>query len=192
MHVEAKVPCAQKLSLKSPYLLPDVGYLIDEEPFAEVAAAWNETSLLFCIEVRESIEKVSYPNFREGDSVELFVDTRNLKEVGMMTRFCHHFFFLPEAVEGIRSGEVTRLRADETRPLADASLLAVDCQANKRGYRMSITLYRDALTGYEPETRKKLGFTYRINRAAGEAQHFSSPDFKFETHPGLWATLILD
>src|SRR5688500_1335374 len=92
-------PTLTKRNLKK-YLLPDTSTLCGEEHFAELSIGWNVDGIELLAGVNASITRVSYPEVSRGDSVELFFDTRNVKTSGFNTRFCHHFFFLPEAVEG--------------------------------------------------------------------------------------------
>lgn len=173
--------------------LPDTSGLLNETMFARVAAIWAPGGLTLHVQVKKPLEESLYPKYREGDSLEFFFDTRDLKNAQSVHRFCHHFVFLPEEVDGIQAQEVTRFRSDETHELADPSLFVVQTTVNRRDYEMEIHIPKEALHGYDPSEFKRLGFTYRINRYGGDPQHFalSSRFFSLEKHPGLWATLIL-
>lgn len=172
------------------YLLPLTSDLCGDWPFAEVAMGWNRDGLELSISVDQAVQRVSYPN---GDSVELFFDTRDVKTSGFNTRFCHHFFFLPEAVEGQQAGEITRFRGEETHELCDPNELAVKAALKSSGYMMLLFIPRSCLHGYDPDQFGRLGFTYRINRASGPPQHFSvvSDDYSIEQHPSLWSSVRL-
>ena len=90
--------------------LPCMSEWLAEESFAEIAACWNETGLFIDVFVNKPFEEACYPRFAEGDAVELFFDTRDLKTAGFATRFCHQFVFLPQPVLGIQAQEITHFR----------------------------------------------------------------------------------
>ena len=173
--------------------LPDPSFLFSEDAFALLSVSWDFKGLKFFLKVNKPVEDVFYPKYREGDSCELFIDTRNLKQALSVHRFCHHFVFLPHEVEGSRGYEVTLFRFDEKRQLAASDLFSVRTNIEKKTYDMQIEIPKEALYGYAPNEFHELGFTYRINRYKGESQHFalSSRFFCIEKHPALWATLVL-
>lgn len=173
--------------------LPDTSGLLNEEMFARVALTWNMGGLTLYVQVKKELEASFYPNYREGDSLEFFFDTRNLKKSQSIHRFCHHFVFLPEEFNGIEVREVTVFRPDEVRELADPNLFVIEVAVSRHSYDMEIHIPKEVLYGYEPSEFDRLGFAYRINRYQGDPQHFSvsSRFFSLEKHPDLWATLIL-
>lgn len=184
-----------KISAKNrqKYLLPNTSELCAEWSFAEVAMGWNSEGVEFFISVDQAVHRVAYPNITQGDSVELFIDTRDVKTSGFNTRFCHHFFFLPEAVEGQQAGEITRFRGEETHELCDPSELSVKASLKSSGYTLQIFIPRSCLHGYDPEQFNRLGFSYRINRSSGPPQHFSvvSDEYTIEQQPSLWGSVRL-
>ncbi len=175
------------------YLLPDTSMLCKEHHFADVALAWHPEGIEAFVYVKQAIHQVKYPDVSGGDSVELFFDTRDVKTSGFNTRFCHHFFFLPEAVEGQQAGEITRFRTEDKHELCNPNDLKVTAHTKPRGYTLSISIPQQCLQGYDPAQFDRLGFTYRINRASGSPQHFSvvSNEFQIEQQPSLWSTLKL-
>ncbi len=181
----------QHKNLSRSYLLSDTSDLLNEEPFAAVSMAWNEKALLCTVKVRKGFDESHFPNVAKGDAIELFIDTRDLKTAGAPTRFCHHFVFFPHT--DFPSQEITRLRAEEERPLADQNDLIVTSSKERKSYLLDIAITRDALFGYDPGNFKRLGFTYRINRYRGDPQHFavSSFEYSIEKHPALWASFEL-
>lgn len=76
--------------------LPSTHRLTNETSFAKVAMGWHEEGLAFHIRVNESAGQSCYPAIEQGDSIELLIDSRDLKSAGFNTRFCHHFFFCPK------------------------------------------------------------------------------------------------
>ena len=173
--------------------LPSTAGLLNEKEFARLGVIWSEGGLTLHLSVKKKLEETVYPRCQDGDSLEVFIDTRDLKNAKSVHRFCHHFIFLPEEVDGIKAEEVTRFKADESHEIASPELFVIETKVGKRDYEMEIHIPKAALHGYDPLEFNKLGFTYRINRHGGDPQHFalSSRFFSLEKHPALWATLIL-
>ena len=175
------------------YILPDTSVLCHEEHFASVAMGWNEEWLEFCFQVEKPVEQVSYPEISKGDSVEIFIDTRDVKTSGFNTRFCHHFYFLPESVEGHQAGELTHFRTEDAHELCDPSELKVKAKESKGQYTLHCQIPRSCLFGYDPTQFDRMGFTYRVNRPRWQSQHLTvvSEDFQIEQQPSLWGRLRL-
>lgn len=175
----------------STHSLPITESLTGEECFAKVAMGWHEEGIALQIEVNEAPNDSYYPLVEEGDSVELFFDTRDVKTSGFNTRFCHHFFFLPKTIEGISKGEKTHFRTDDSHPLCDPQELECQVVLKKKGYQMKIFIPSHCLVGYDPKQFDRIGFTYRINRQGEEPQHFSviSKEYQLDQQPSLWASL---
>lgn len=185
----SKSPPSSKLMRKN-YTLSNTSEWLGEERFADVAAAWNASGLFFAFFVNKPFEEACYPRYSEGDAVELFLDTRDLKTAGFATRFCHHFLCLPQAVQGIQAQELTHFRTEDTHPLCDAADLQLFAECSKKSYELHIFIPAHCLHGYDPFSFERIGFTYRIHRFKGMPQHFSlsSQHFTLEQHPRLWAT----
>ncbi len=175
------------------YALPSTHRLTQEDTFAKVAMGWHEEGIACHIQVSQQATESIYPPVEEGDSIELFFDTRDLKSAGFNTRFCHHFFFLPLAVDGIVKGEKTHFRTEDRHPLCDPQALYCQTQLKKNEYIMKIFIPSQCLYGYDPKQFDRLGFTYRINRYEGEPQHFAvvSTDYQIEQQPSLWGSIHL-
>lgn len=58
---------------------------------------------------------------------------------------------------------------------------------------MKIFIPSQCLYGYDPKQFDRLGFTYRINRAGGQPQHFSviSQEYQIDQQPSLWGSIKL-
>jgi hypothetical protein len=180
-------------SLGDAHLLPSFEDLCNEEPFASVAMGWNEEGLFFDVYVDKPVERTFYPSIDKGDGVELFIDTRDIKSTGFNTRFCHHFFFLPQPIDGHEKGEITHFRTEDQHELCDPKDLKVRCHATPHSYHLNIFLPSHCLVGYDPAQFDRLGFTYRIHRVGGGAQHFSvsSEDYAIDAQPSLWSSVQL-
>lgn len=175
------------------HLLPSTHSLTNEEHFGDIALGWNEDGIALNLRSTQPAVQSFYPDIEKGDSLELFFDTRDLKTTGVATRFCHHFFFLPEAVEGFSKGEMTRFRSEDQHPLCDQKALFCETELKKNRYDMKIFIPSQCLYGYDPKQFDRLGFTYRINRLHGKPQHFSvvSEDYQIDQQPSLWGSLTL-
>lgn len=188
-----KLPTKKSTLSFSTHSLPDTSDLCQDYPFAQVAMGWHPDGLAFSVQVDQPFSKSVFPEIQKGDSVELMIDTRDLKSAGFNTRFCHHFYFLPQIAEDHLCGEITHFRTEDQHPLCDPQHLACKTQLNGRNYKMTIFIPSDCLFGYEPNQFDRLGFTYRINRVGGKPQHFSvsSHDFQIDQQPSLWASVKL-
>lgn len=183
----------QLKSIQKKYTLPDTSGLCGDEAFAKIAMGWNSEGIEICVEADTYHPEVRYPEIAQGDSVEIFIDTRDVKTSGFNTRFCHHFFFLPESIEGHMAGELTHFRTEDAHELCDPKLLKVESQVKKNWYLMHIFIPAHCLNGYEPSQFNRMGFSYRINRRHGAPQHFSavSSEYQINQQPSLWASVRL-
>jgi len=183
---------SEKGTLKKKHTLPDFSNLLAEDRFADVAMGWEKKGLLFSISVHQPFADAFYPDFHKGDSIELFLDTRDLKTAGFLTRFCHHFVILPKPVEGILAQEITAFRTDDRHELCDPTLIEVKGEFGKRSYTLRIFIPAECLHGFDPSSFDRLGFSYRINRVGGDPQHFalSSDYFSIEKEPSLWSSAV--
>jgi hypothetical protein len=175
------------------FLLPSTGDLLGEDSFADVYIGWNMEKIALIISVHIPFQNVDEVDFRGGDSVEIFIDTRDLKTKGSVSRFCHHFVFFPTQVQNFYGREVTRFRGEDIHRLCHPEDLQVVPQIGKDSYRLAIEIPASSLHGYDPLSSPRLGFTYRINRSKGAPQHFavSSEEYVIEQHPATWGTLKL-
>jgi len=175
------------------FLLSSTTDLLDEEQFADVYAAWNFEKLFFLIDVHVPFQTLGDGDIRKGDSVELFIDTRDLKSKGTISRFCHHFVFYPAELQGFYGREATRFRNEDVHRLCHPEDLNVVPKVKAKSYSLEIEIPAQCLIGFDPMTFPRLGFTYRINRTDAPPQHFavSSEEFVIEQHPATWGTLKL-
>ncbi len=192
--LECEVPHFKSFSKKiEKHPLPDTTFLLHEEVFATISLGWNEEGILGFVEVKKPFEEARYPEVKEGDSIELFIDTRNIKSAGYATRFCHHIVILPMPCNGIECKELTRFRSEDSHPVTETLECEIKTQLLKHSYTVQFFLPEKVLCGYEPLSCPDIGFTYRINRLKGKPQHFSvsSLYYSIEQQPSLWATLHL-
>jgi len=80
------------------YLIPELSG-VDGGPaaFGELYMAWNDDGLYFALEVAagKTGYKVDPKKYWQGDCLEMWIDTRDVKDAHRANRFCHHFIFLP-------------------------------------------------------------------------------------------------
>ncbi|MFN0065462.1 MAG: hypothetical protein ACKVOH_04415 [Chlamydiales bacterium] len=173
---------------KEPVLLPFFG----EEELGKVYMGWEKEGITLRFSLNRLFDAPEFPEYLSGDAVEIFLDTRDVKSQ-TLTRYCHHFFVLPERVDTVQAGEVTRFREEEKRELADPNLLKIHSSKVKGKRVLEIFLPSQSLYGYDPSQFGRLGFTYRIQAQDGKMQYFSaSPDdFRIEQTPSLWASINL-
>lgn len=190
--INEKFPTLTKAKETS-FLLPETSSLTNEEIFAYLSMGWSKDGLAFFVEVETLVSHVSYPDVKKGDSLELFIDTRDIKTSGYNTKFCHHFFFLPEAVEGHMKGEITKFRTEDAHELSDPNDLKLNVKKKSDRYQMEIFIPKQSIFGYDPDQFNRLGFTYRVNRYQDLPQHFStvSSEYQIEEQPSLWSRLNL-
>lgn len=183
-----------RLTQDRDFLLSSTAECLDEESFADIYCGWNEDKLVFLADVKIPFQKSGESDFRKGDSLELFIDTHNLKSRAVVTRYCHHFVFFPVEVQGYLGREISRFRNEDTHRLCSPEDLLVKPEIHSNGYTLLIEIPSHCLFGYDPLSQSKIGFTYRLNRAEGPPQHFSvsSREYAIEQHPALWATLKLE
>lgn len=181
-----------KAALSKKYQLPHESKLLVQERFADVFMGWCAEGIALEVRVDKPWEKAVYPELKEGDSIELFIDTRDRKQ-GALTRFCHHFFFSAKPIEGLLGAEISTFRDLDAHDLCDPHALEVTPSFTLQGYSLKVWIPASCLHGYDPATFDRLGFTYRINRPKGDAQTFaiSERDAPFDNHPARFATLKL-
>ncbi len=188
---------AKGKKLEKKHQLPSLASFHGSRPFADVSLGWHERGICVQVSVNGAFNEPDFPKFTTADSIELFFDTRDVKTTGYNTRFCHHFYFLPDPVQQngdrIQAGEVTRFRTDDVHELCDASQLLVRSTTDKKKRIIKIFIPSESLHGYDPRQFDRLGFTYRLNRINGSKQYYSASDedFTIESQPSLWASLRL-
>jgi hypothetical protein len=183
-----------KLKPDKDHLLPSTSDLLAEDAFADVYAGWTVDKLCFHITVNVPFQKIGEGDYRKGDSVEIFIDTRDLKTKSTVSKFCHHFIFFPALAQNFYGREITRFRGDDMHRLCHPEDLQVTPKIEKKGYSIAIEIPAHCLHGFDPLSFSRIGFTYRINRAGGAPQHFavSSEEYNIEQHPATWGTLKLE
>lgn len=186
-------PYNHKEKWSKKHLLPNFSNLLSDPFFASVSMGIHQKGIHFHIAFLQAFSDCQLPNYQKGDSVEIFIDTRDLKSAGYLNKFCHHFIFLPIEVDGVKAMEVTTFRTDDRHELCESELLKVDSTFKKKSFEMEIEIPSRCLVGYDPTSFDRMGFTYRINRHVGNPQHFSlsSKYLTVEKESKKWSTVRL-
>lgn len=176
-----------KIKNSKKYLLMNTDFYLNEKSFANVYFAWKNDGFYFLFDIKQKFIE-SGRDFRKKDSIEIFLDTRNVKTKGHITKFCHHFVFFPIEVDGLLAKEITRFKVDDFHePAKDFD---VKTTFEKNSYFLNIFIPKESIYGFNVEN--KMGFSYRINRFEKEAQNFSvSNEYAVEKNPYFWATVNL-
>jgi hypothetical protein len=200
------VPCrrVEKLDLKTlaalgdEFALPALCELEGQRPLGVVKAAWNDQGIGFAIQVSGKKHPLwcRANRLEDSDGIQLYLDTRDTKNIHRASRFCHRFAFLPlgggRTQEGPVADQMLVERARENANPVRPEQLGVACQKSAEGYLLCCHLTAQVLTGFNPVDHQKIGFTYRLfDRELGEQTFSCGPEFPYPADPSLWGTLEL-
>ena len=129
--------------------------------------------------------------------VNLWIDTRDTRNVSRATRFCHRFSSASDP--GARSqGTGCRDQPATDRPCRGRrpDLLARRAEHARRADPSRLASGAlsagPGLHGFDPETNRRLGFAYQVSDHEREDQFLGvGRDFPLGENPSLWATLEL-
>jgi hypothetical protein len=132
-----------------------------------------------------------------SDSLHLWIDTRDTRDVHRATRYCHRYIALLEPgigkslSVGVGLRKIHRAASDPPTSVRPSSVLS-RAERNADGYRLELFLPAAALHGFEPETNRRLGFhAMAVDPERGEHHTTIGRDFPVADDPSLWATLEL-
>ena len=169
------------------------------EPWSAVRVAWNPGGLAIQVDVTGKQAKIHYDPYLAdaSDGVQLWVDTRDTRDVHRATRFCHRFsaVLVPDRAKktvGVQFAQKPIHRAQADAPLADPSSIRARAKATKDGWRLELFLAAEALNGFDPDTNRRLGLAYQVTDPdRGDEFLTVGRDFPIGEDPSLWATLEL-
>ena len=177
-------------------LVPDLMSIDGQQSFAKVYMAWDESGLYFACEVKnKTTYKINPRHPSEGDCLELFIDTRDVKE-RRANRFCHRFYFLPggSGRDGKRpiGRQISINDAREQAPPCPEDSIKLGLHRLKRRYSMAIKLPATGLNGFAPQEFGRVGFTYLLHDSQHGTQSWSSiGDLDVDSDPSTWGTAEL-
>jgi len=186
------------LDLPESCALPDLGALEGRPSWAKVRAGWNPAGLALAFEVVDKAGPISSEPGRPGgaDGVQVWLDTRDTRNVHRATRFCHRFAASIVPGPGRSLGvEVTQkpiARAIADAPTAKAGAVAARAERTLSGWRLELFLPAESLHGFDPESSRRLGLAYQVTDPDRGDQFLGvGREFPIGEDPSLWATLEL-
>lgn len=190
------------LDLPESCRLPATSTLAGQAAWAEVRTAWNPAGLGIAVGVTRRSKSKSRGVFSpvgsfESTSVQLWVDTRDTRDVHRATRFCHHVTAAihstgrgGEPVVAVRMAPIPRALANA--PIDKADLIKSHAEARPDGWLLELFLPAEALNGFDAETNRRLGFAYQVTDSTLGVQFLGvGREFPIGEDPSLWATLEL-
>lgn len=199
------------VDLPSEMKLPFLGSMDGQPEFAEIRIAWNDSGLALQWEISGKEQAIYGEPDRPTacDGLSLWLDMRDTRTIHRATRYCQRLTFLVH--DGAEAGaagvwQKPINRALEDCPAADLSQIkiartALDEEGEdfvpKKGqliksYRMEVVIPASQLSGFDPETNRRLGYCYRLrDREMGDQLSAAGPEFPYWEDPSLWSVLEL-
>ena len=176
--------------------LPDLMGLDNKTAYADVYVGWNDDGIYLGVDAKGAPGLEVQPKRPlKGDGIQIWLDTRDVREAHRASRFCQHFFFLPTGgrSDGPLAGQVHIRRARAQDKPCEPQNITVSSRITKKGYRLSAFLPADILTGFEPDDNNRFGFTYLIrDRRLGRQYWTADEPLPVAYDPSLWGTIVLD
>jgi hypothetical protein len=187
------------LDLPAACVLPDLSTLDGRTSWASVRVGWNAEGLGVTILADSSRAKASAnPDRPEGFAdVNLWIDTRDTRNVSRATRFCHRFAAHLTLARDRKNLNVDLSQRPIARAVADAPICPSDqlssrTELTRSGWMLEVFLPARVLNGFDPETNRRLGFAYQVSDHEREDQFLGvGREFPLGENPSLWATLEL-
>ena len=176
------------------FRLPDLSEIGAAESFAEVYSAWNEEGLYFTVKVTgQAALEVDTSRPLRGDGLQIWIDTRDVRDAHRASRYCHYFYVLPgKGRRKALAGQMRIRRARAYGGLCDPDQLVSASRGSKSGYALEVHLPTGALTGFDPDENRRLGFTYLLkDRKLGRQCWTADDPLPVGYDPSLWGTLEL-
>jgi hypothetical protein len=187
------------LTLPDTCLIPDFEQLEGTTPWSSIRLGWNPKGLGISVEVRDKLgpikRNVLEPEY--GDSVQVWIDTRDTRDIHRASRFCHRFFaILDQPIKSqpptVELSQRTLHRALTDAPRCDLKLIQSRVETIRKGWRLELFFPAEVLNGFDPETNRRLGFMIQVTDPH-RGDHFLGVgrEFPISEDPSLWATLEL-
>lgn len=186
------------LGLTAAHKLPNLREVEAIEPPFSIKAGWNEKGLGVSITVKGKKHPATGKKTEttEADGFQIWVDTRDTKNIHRASRFCHHFCVLPfaDGKPGDKPYAEQRqiARAREESKLAKPKSIVAKSAATRTGYELEVWLPAEVLVGFDPDANPKLGFYFLLRDSElGDWPMTVGKEFPFSQDPSLWVTLDL-
>lgn len=169
------------------------------EPWSEVRVGWSPRGLAIGVEVTGKASPIRHDPFLAdaSDGVQLWIDTRDTRDIHRASRFCHRFsaVLVPDRAKksvSVQCEQKPIHRALADAPLAKPGSIQARAEANKTGWSLELFLAAESLHGFDPDTNRRLGFAYQVTDPdRGDEFLTVGRDFPIGEDPSLWATLEL-
>jgi hypothetical protein len=178
--------------------LPDFGELEGRASWVRVRAGYNAGGLGVAFEVLDKAGPISpEPGRSSGiDSVQVWIDTRDTRNVHRATRFCHRFVASLTPGNGrlldVEVAQKPIARAVADAPMAKTGAIQSRAERTLSGWRLELFFPSEVLNGFDPETNRRLGFFYQVTDPdRGDQLLGVGREFPIGEDPSLWATLTL-
>lgn len=171
--------------------------------FADVRCAWESNGLAFVFNY--PAPKRPMPGLVKFN---IWLDTRNTRNIHRATRFCHQFRleFDPTVLIGrsraanetmAPGAELSQIRINRAladAPVAPSDTIYTDCrQYGSGGFRLALFFTAKALNGFDPEVNSMLGLAYRLQLPNNDLQRLGAGvEFPTPEDPSLWTSLRLE
>ncbi len=186
------------LDLPETCRLPQGSRLDGKTPWAEVRLAWNPRGLGVSVSAEGLADGQLIADRVEGFAdVQIWVDTRDTRDVSRATRFCHRFAASIRLKGPGKKLEVQLTQKPIARAVADPPMTrAGDVEARadlaRGGWSLEVFLPASVLNGFDPETNRRLGFAYQVSDHIRDDQFLTvGRDFPIGENPSLWTTVEL-
>ncbi len=187
-----------KCELDERYCIPDFGRLDDHQPFADLRFAWSRKGFAISLIVngKKQMPWCRHSRLESSDGLTLWLSTRETDNIHRANRFCHQFVLLPcgrgPRLDQPIASHVMIQRATENSKTLPAGALQIRSQRRKDGYAIRAAIPSFALTGFDPDEHRRLGFFFAVlDQELGWQMLALSPEFPVASDPSLWATLQL-
>ncbi len=186
------------LDLPESSRLPQGSRLDGKDPWAEVRLAWNSRGLGVSVIAEGLADGQLIADRVEGFAdVQIWVDTRDTRDVSRATRFCHRF-----AASLRLDGQGKKLEVQVTQkpiaravadpPMTRAGEIEARADLARNGWSLEVFLPARVLNGFDPETNRRLGFAYQVSDHIRDDQFLTvGRDFPIGENPSLWTTVEL-
>lgn len=177
--------------------VPDLMGVEGQTPYAGLYMAWNDEGLYFGLHVkRKTRYRIDPSSPTRGDCLELWLDTRDVKDLNRASRHCHQFYFLPGGSGKDGKGPIGRQTAidgaREQPPPCPEESIQVGLRRLKRSYQMEIALPAAGLNGFQPREFARVGFTYLLHDTEFGVQSWSAGrEVPVTEDPSTWGSVEL-
>lgn len=186
------------LELGDQYRIPCFQEMDGGKDFTDVRMAWSAKGLYFDFHVMGKLQKpwCRETRIEDSDNIQIWIDTRDTKNIHRASRFCHRFLFMPTGAGPTKEQPLSMMlkinRAREESRSLNAEKIPLFAQDSPTGYRLTCFIPATVLSGYDPEEQPRLGFTYAISDRELGWQCFSvGAEFPYAEDPSLWGTVEL-